>query len=365
MAYVEIDLGNVKHNLNLLLNKGYKIDEVFAVVKDNAYGCGAVQIAQTLEAYGVNKFIVARMSEAAELADARIRGDILVLGECTLKELDYASSANIHITINSLESLRNIMTSSLELTVHVNIDTGMGRLGINIDEVGECCRLLTQADNIQLESLFSHFSCADSPDNKLVDLQIERFEKAKQLFNNNGFEPAYYHFPNSAASIKQERKENLYSRLGIILYGCRPDPAIDPGIDLKNVMSLKAPIAIVKKVKAGTTVSYGANFTAENETFIATVPAGYAHGIPRLLSGKMEVLIRGRRFPVVGNITMDYVMVDVGIDNWIDVGEEVVVMGCQGDDCITPDEIAVKCGTIGYEIICSVGRCKDKKYIGK
>lgn len=365
MAYVEIDLDGVKHNLNLILNKGYKAHEIFAVVKDDAYGCGAVQIAHTLEAFGISKFAVARMNEASELRDARIKGEILVLGENSLKELEYASSGNIHITINSIESLRNIITSSLELIVHVNIDTGMGRLGICEKEIDECCRLLKQAEHIQLEAIFSHFSCADSIDNKLVNEQIKRFESAKEQFIKNGINPSYYHFPNSAGAIKQEKKENHYSRIGIILYGSRPDPQIDPGIDIKNVMSLKAPVAMVKRIKPGSTVSYGANFVAEEETVIATVAAGYAHGIPRLLTGNMEVLIRGKRFPVVGNITMDYIMVDVGLDSWIDAGEEVVILGPQGDNCITADEIAIKCNTIGYEILCSIGRNREKKYIGR
>lgn len=365
MAYVEIDLGNVKHNLHLLFDKGYKPEEIFAVVKDDAYGCGALKVAQTLEAYGITKFVVARMAEAAELRDARIKGDILVLGENNLKELEYASSSNIHVTINSVESLRNIITSSLELTVHVNIDTGMGRLGVTGNEIGECCRLLKQTDNIHLEALFSHFSCADSIDNKLVDKQVERFENAKAEFISNDIKFSYYHFPNSAGAIKFDKKENVHTRVGILLYGCRPDPEIDPEIDLKNVMSLKAPVAMVKKIKAGDTVSYGANFIAEKETAVATIAAGYAHGIPRILTGNMEVLIRGKRFPVIGNVTMDYIMVDVGLDSWIDAGEEAVIMGCQGDECITADELALKCKTIGYEIICSVGRNHDKRFIGR
>ncbi len=365
MAYVEIDLDSVKHNIHLIFNKGYKPEEIFAVVKDDAYGCGAVKVAQTLEAFGINKFAVARMSEAAELRDARIKGDILVLGENNLKELEYAASSNIHVTINCVESLRNILTSSLELTVHVNVDTGMGRLGVTEKDIDECCRILKQADNIHVEALFSHFSCADSIDNKLVEKQVERFDKARAKFTSEGIDFSYYHFPNSAGALKFDKLENMHTRVGIILYGCQPDPKVDLNIDLKNVMSLKAPVAMVKRIKAGDTVSYGANFVAEKETVIATIAAGYAHGIPRILAGNMEVLIRGKRFPVIGNITMDYIMADIGLDSWVDAGEEAIIMGCQVDDCITADDLAVKCKTIGYEILCSIGRNKEKKYIGR
>lgn len=365
MTYVEINLDSVRHNVSQVLKKGYEAHEVFAVIKDDAYGCGAVQVAKVLETFGFNKFVVARMSEASELRDARIRGEILVLGECSRKELEYASSGDIQIAINSIESLRNIITTSLNLNVHINIDTGMGRLGVIEKDYEECCRLLKNSEFIKVEALYSHFSCADSEENKLVSLQKKRFEKAQTEFKNNGVNVDYYHFPNSAGVVNQQRDKNLFSRVGILLYGCWPDPKIDPKINLKNVISLKTSVAMVKKIGPGDTVSYGANFIAKKETVIATVPAGYAHGIPRLLSGQMEVLIRGKRFPVVGNVTMDYIMVDVGMDTWIDSGEEVVVIGCQGSECITADEIAIKCNTIGYEILCSVGRNKEKRFVGR
>lgn len=365
MTFVEINLASVIHNFNLIVGKGYEAHEIFAVVKDDAYGCGAVQVAHTLETFGVCKFAVARMSEAAELRDARIRGDVLVLGVNSHKELEYASSSNVHVAINSVESLRNLVTTSLDLIVHINIDTGMGRLGITESEISECSRIIKQAENIKVEALYSHFSCADSVDQKLVKNQIERFNRAKKLFKENGIDVEYYHFPNSAGALNLEKMENTHSRIGIALYGCRPDPKIESNVDFKNVMSLKTTVAMVKRIKPGDTVSYGANFVAEKETVIATVPAGYAHGIPRILSGNMEVLIRGERFPVVGNITMDFIMVDVGTDSWIDAGDEVVVLGTQGNKCITADEWATKCNTIGYEILCSLGRNKIKKYIGK
>jgi alanine racemase len=338
---------------------------VFAVIKDDAYGCGAVQVAQTVERSGVERFAVARMSEAEELKDGRVHGAILVLGECTMKELEYASSSEIRIAINSIDSLRNMVTSSLDLIVHINIDTGMGRLGLQSDEVEEACRIIDRSSNIRIESIFSHFSCADVPGSELVPLQWDRYRKAISLFRERGVECSFYHMPNSAASVNYNKEGEIYSRLGIVLYGCRPDPAVDPEIDLKNVMSLKAPVSIIKKIRAGDTVSYGANFKAEKATCIATIAAGYAHGIPRLLSGNMEVLIRGKKYPVVGNVTMDYIMADVGLNSGIDAGDEVVIMGSQHSEAITADEIALKCNTIGYEILCSIGRNREKRFVGR
>lgn len=365
MTYVEINLDNLKHNFNLILDKGYAPQEIFAVVKDDAYGCGAIAIAQTLETLGVVKFAVARMSEASELLDARIRGDILVLGENSHKDFEYASSNNVHVSINSIESLRNIISTSLDLTVHINVDTGMGRLGISENEIAECCRIIKQHENIKVEAIYSHFSCADSIDQKLVEVQLDRFNRAKKIFKENGIEVKYFHFPNSAGVLNIDKMDNTYSRVGIALYGCKPDPKIKLTADLKNIMSLKTTVAMVKRIRPGDTVSYGANFVAEKETVIATVPAGYAHGIPRILTGNMDVLIKGERFPVVGNITMDFIMVDVGINSGIDIGEEVVILGAKGNQNITADEWAIKSNTIGYEILCSLGRNKEKRYIGK
>lgn len=365
MTYLEIDLSAVVHNISQILARGYNKSDVFAVVKDDAYGCGAVKVAQQLEKYGISRFVVARMSEAMELRDARIRGTILVLGECTRKELEYASNSNIHVAVNSVDSLQNMVTSNLDLSVHVNVDTGMGRLGVLKKEINEVCRIIKLSDNIVLEAVYTHFACADDSLSQLTALQKTRFDEVKSLFVKNDLAPNYYHMPNSAGASSLSIETNTLCRLGIILYGCKPDPKVEFELDLKNVMSLKSRISIIKRISSGDTVSYGANFVAEKETVIATVAAGYAHGIPRLLTGQMEVLIRGKKYPVVGNVTMDYVMVDIGTDSGIDAGEEVVIMGCQNGNSITADEIAVKCNTIGYEILCSMGRNREKRYLGR
>lgn len=363
MTYVEIDLNSLIHNLNQICSYGYRPKDLYAVVKDDAYGCGAIKVAGFLESQGVNKFAVARIEEALELKEAGIKSEILVLGECSLEDFEFAASSDIVLAVNSIDSLSHMSSSLLKLAVHINIDTGMGRLGLKNNEIPKACRIINQSENLSFTGIFTHFACADEKDGVMVKIQRERFEKAKDLFKESGITLSVTHLSNSAGLINHEKKDNEFCRPGIALYGCRPDPKIESSVEFKEIMSLKSRVAMIKTIEPNDTVSYGANFVASEKTVIATVSAGYAHGIPRVLADKMAVIIRGRKFPVVGNITMDYIMVDVGLNSGVAAGDEVVIIGKQGEESITADEIALCSNTIGYEILCSLGRNKEKKYL--
>ena len=351
VPYVEIYLDNLIHNLNQIRKKTGNSNSIIAVVKNNAYGCGAPTIAKTLEEEGVTVFVVSRMDEAKELRINNINATILVLGGCTNDDIVWASSNGVHITLNDITAFNLMEKANCEIKLHINVDTGMGRLGLNKTEINEALKNISNLDNIKLEGIFTHFSCADMPDTEKTSLQYEQFTDVLNTVKKNGFSPHYIHCSNSAAIIRFPLSDNFYTRPGILLYGSRSDPLRDFNIDLLPIASLKACVIKIKKVPAGTPISYGGTYITKGETLIATVPIGYGHGLPCALSNKGEVLIRGRRFPIAGRVTMDHIMIDIGESRDISVGDEVVAMGKQGNETISPDDIALLCDTISYEIL--------------
>jgi alanine racemase len=236
----------------------------------------------------------------------------------------------------------------------------MGVAAEQIDEVG---RILAASPGLKLEGIFTHFASADVPHTDSVDTQLEGFTTAVARLNARGLAPACIHSPNSAALLRFPVPDGHLVRPGIALYGCEPDPHQRFDESLLPVASLKAPVVRVRRIPAGTPVSYGGHFVAPRDTCIATVAAGYAHGVPRMLSNRGEVLIRGNRYRIAGNVTMDFVMVDCGDEAAIEAGDEAVVMGTQGKEAITADAIARQCGTIGYEILCGLSSRVERHYV--
>lgn len=362
-AYVEISLDNLIFNLNQVRKLLAPGASIIAVVKDCAYGCGAVPVSRALEREGVGFFAVARMEEARDLRENGISSPVLVLGECTKEEVTWAAAENVHVTLNSLTAFEVWKEAGCRVRVHVNVDTGMGRMGILESEIDEAVRIFLSGGSFVFEGIFTHFASADRPGTDTVARQQGIFESAVRRFSEKGLSPRYIHSPNSAALIRFPLPAGHLVRPGIALYGCKPDPCQDFGIELRNVAGLKAPVVKIKKVPSGTPVSYGGTYVTDRETHIATIPLGYAHGLPRLLSNKGEVLIRGKRYRIAGNVTMDYIMADAGPNPEIRVGDEAVAMGFQGEDCITTDEVARHCRTIGYEILCGLSRRTDRFYL--
>lgn len=352
--YITVDLDSLAHNLHEINKKVRSSNSIIAVVKDNAYGLGASVIAQTLEKEGVDFFAVACMDEARELRKNNIQSPILVLGACSGDDIAWASLHEVHITLNDLTQLDLLVNAGYKEKLHINVDTGMGRLGLLKTEIDEALKTISSADTIELEGVFTHFAGADIPDLKSTSLQYEQFSEVLAKVWECGLSPRYIHCSNSAAICRFQVPDNFYVRPGILLYGSRPDPTQDFNIDLIPIASLKANVIKIKKVAAGSAISYGGTYVTKEETQIATVPIGYAHGLPRTLSNKGEVLIRGRRFPIVGKVTMDQIMVDIGFSSDIVVGDEAVVMGKQRKETISPDDIARLTGTISYEILTSL-----------
>jgi alanine racemase len=361
--WIEIDLDALAHNLREIRRKAGNDRPVLAVVKDRAYGLGAGAIARELADNGVSFFAVAREPEARSLRESGVSSPILILGECDADAIRWGSAQSIRFTLNDIRDLNRWAECACPIVCHCLVDTGMGRMGILPDEVPAAIEVLRSNRRITLEGVFTHLSSADVPRTLTVKKQIRAFNEALTAFRSAGLDPQHIHCSNSAGILRFADLPCTLIRPGIGLYGCLPDPSQNFGIDLRTVASLKAPIAKVKKVPARTPISYGGNYVTSRETKIATAPIGYAHGLPRLLGNKGEVLIRGRRYRIAGNVTMDYVMLDVGSDSPIIPGDEVVALGCQGNDCISADEIARHACTIGYEVLCNLSTAVDRYYV--
>ncbi|KMQ50156.1 Alanine racemase [Chitinispirillum alkaliphilum] len=362
--YIELSLDNLLYNLSVIKAKAPSKTRVLAVVKDCAYGLGSGPVALTLEQKGnVDFFAVARPEEAFALRNAGVKGSVLVLGRATEEQLQAGFDNNIIFTLNDPAELYKWKSYPLNVRFHVNIDTGMSRMGLLPGELDEMADILENTPSLRLEGAFTHMACADEPNTPTVQLQYEKFKKCIVNLCEKNQPPLHIHYSNSASCMRFPVQECTLIRPGIALYGCNPDPLQTFTPDLKQVASLKSRVVKMKKVPPGTPVSYGGNYITPCETWIATIPLGYAHGYPRFLSSRGEVLIGYRRYRIAGNVTMDYIMVDAGPNPDISIGDEVVAIGTQGDDTITADEIAVLGNTIGYEILCNLGKSIDRVYL--
>jgi len=362
--YVEISLDNLLHNLAQVRSALPEGVGVMAVVKDCSYGCGSVMAAQALErSGGVKFFAVARAREAYVLRGAGVMSKVLVLGMTPSVELLAGAENDMLFALNDLNDLRRWKSYGRDVNFHLNIDTGMGRMGLLPSEMGIFIDLLKSAPNLRLQGVFTHMANSDEPNTPTVGRQVETFTNCIDKLRQADLNPADIHYGNTAALLRFPVKGCTLVRPGISLYGCRPDPAQDFGINLKPVASLISQIVKMKKVPAGTPVSYGGNYVTKEETWIATIALGYAHGLPRFLSNKGEVLIRGKRYRIAGNVTMDYIMVDAGAYPAVSIGDEAVALGTQGGETITADEIAVIGNTIGYEVLCNLGTSIKRFYV--
>jgi len=361
--YVEISIDNLLHNLAQIRAALPAGIGVLAVVKDCSYGCGSVRIAKALEADGgVNFFAVARPREAFVLRKSGVTRPVLVLGFADENELRFGEDNNIAFALNDLSDIDRWKSYKIKIESHVNIDTGMSRVGLLPSEIDTLIDALKASPGIRLTGAFTHMACADMPDTPTVGRQLEKFTGSVDKLRQSGIDPAHVHYGNTAALLRFPLAGCTLARPGVALYGCKPDPAQDFGIDLKPVASLTARVVKVKKLPAGTPVSYCGNYVTPRDTYIATIPIGYAHGLPRFLSNRGEVLIGGRRYRIAGNVTMDYIMVDAGPDPTVSAGDEAVALGVQGGEAITADDIAAIGGTIGYEILCNLGTSIDRFY---
>jgi alanine racemase len=330
-----------------------------AVVKANAYGHGAIQIAEVAIRCGVDYLSVAFLDEAIQLRQAGIQVPVLVMGYTDIQSLELARQYDVTITVFSeevLEALAGSTYATNPLNIHIKLDTGMGRIGVRGEQ--ESIAFIKKAMDIpgvHVEGLFTHYACADEKDKSFTIEQHRKFEAIVGYFAGVGVEFTHLHAGNSATGIDTPDMVSTILRLGISLYGLYPSDDVNKErVDLRPVMSYKTKIVMVKILPQHATVSYGATYLTPTEEKIATIPVGYGDGYTRLLTGQAYVLVRGHKVPIVGKICMDHCMINVSTIPDAAVGDEVVLFGVQGSEWISADDLAHILGTINYEITCMV-----------
>jgi alanine racemase len=337
---------------------------VIAVVKANAYGHGAGQVARALENAGATLLACADIEEGAALRKAGVQAEILVFGALSVSDLDGLFDCRLTPTISTPGAALAVQAAAARykerLRYHLKIDTGMNRLGFRFDNLRRTLPPLLASGNLELAAVYTHFATADVPESPLFDQQRARFDAALAAIAGMGGRPHCRHAANSAALLRDSRVWYDLVRPGLLLYGIVPPP-LAATIALEPVMTLVSRVVAVKGMRAGEITGYGGRFTAEAPTTIAIVPAGYADGLDLRLAGRGFVLIRGRRAPIVGSVCMDMLMVDVtGMD--ISPGDDVVIIGSQGDQRIDAREMAAAIGTIPWEVVCRVGSRIERVY---
>lgn len=356
-----VDLGALRHNVTVLKRQAGDA-ALMGVVKADAYGHGAVEVATVLRQEGVRFFAVATLPEAAGLRAAGMNDRILVFAPPRLEELHQYPALDLDLHVASVALARRAAESGLPLRVHLKVDTGMGRLGVQPGELADAVRILERAEQIQLEGLWTHFATADDEDLSFAHLQLERFSEAVRQY---GDAFAHIHAANSAAMFAVPGAlavPRAMARPGIALHGLLEIPGISTG--LKPVMSLRSRVVHVKTVEAGATVSYGRRWTAARPTRVATVSVGYADGYRRLLTNRAEVWIGGQRYPNAGTVCMDMMLVDLGAPDGpgasVTEGDEVVLFGTSP----APSAMALArlAETIPYEICCGIAPRVPRTY---
>jgi len=367
-VWAEIDLDAIRANVRTLAGAAAPA-ALMTVVKADGYGHGAVPVARAALDAGAQGLGVALVEEGAELRAAGIDAPVLVLSEPpppaapAVVALGLTPVAYTRPGIDALA--KAVADSGAEaLPVHLKVDTGMHRVGCTTDDACALAETIAARDELRLEGVLTHFAVADEPDNPYTGEQLDRFEGVLDDLRRAGVQFDLVHAANSAALLAfTDRARFDLVRCGIAAYGVPPAPSLAGRVPLRPAMALKARVSHVKRLPAGARLSYGLRYTMPADGTVATVPVGYADGVPRALSATGgEVLVRGRRHPIAGTVTMDQLMVDVG-DTPVDVGDEVVLLGRDGDAEITADEWADRLGTIAYEIVCGIGARVPRSHI--
>lgn len=364
-TWSEIDLGAIGYNYRQVRRAVGKGVNIMAVVKANAYGHGIVEVASVLEKIGVNYLGVATTDEAVRLREYDIKTPILVLGSVLPEEVRVLIEKNVTLTLASPELLQTIKKETFSLgtkaRVHIKIDTGMGRIGIWHEEALNFIKNLAQEKSIVIEGIYTHFSSAGR-DDFFTNYQIDAFEKLLHQLEGFDVKLPLRHAANSIATVDFDRSHLNLVRPGLIIYGMYPKHTFPKLIKLRPAMSLKTKIVYIKDTPPGRSISYGRTYVTQKHTKIATLPIGYADGYARNLSNRAEVLVHGRRALVVGKVTMDQTMVDVGHIKNVKVGDEVVLVGRQGREEIRMEKIARLAGTIAYEFACGISNRVPRVY---
>jgi alanine racemase len=364
LSWVEIDLDALRGNYRQACGRLSPGAGVLGVVKSDAYGHGMIPVARELALSGVNFLGVSKYHEAMELHSAGMDPPVLVLLGLEPSEMEGAIQRGFRAVVFRLDLLKLLDETATRLgkkaVVHLKVDTGMGRLGVPWEKVGDFLDELRRMPGIELEGLISHFAVADESDKSYCDCQIGRFRQVLRMVTEKGLPLVYAHMANSAALLDLPHSHFHLARPGIMLYGSPPSGEGPMTADLRPVMSLKCKLLQLKEVPSGQPIGYGRTFVTQRPSRIATIPVGYDDGYPRSMSNRGWALVRGRRVPIVGRVSMSMITLDVTDIPDAAQDDEVVLLGRQGTEVITADEIAHVCGTISYELYCSIGKHRNK-----
>ncbi len=362
-----VDLGALRHNMRSIRGLIGSGPDILAVVKADAYGHGAIEVAQACLQEGAAMLGVATAGEGAELRRAGITVPILLQCCVSESEIEFALKNRLTLTVPSVGFAKGVSVAAARdgsvAAVHADIDTGMGRIGFSpgtaVREILEVSRL----PNLTIDGIYTHFCTSELQDDPLTLAQLDLFRSILEQLAKQRVTPLHTHAANSGAVVNYPQACLTLVRPGLILYGVYPDKKLRDKIDLKPVLRFETIVTFLKTIPAGTTLGYGRTYTARRETKVATLNVGYADGYPWRLSNRAIVLVRGRRAPVVGRVSMDQLLVDVTEVPHVQLGEKVVLLGQDGSERITAENLAEWAGTISYEILCGISKRVPRLYI--
>ncbi len=362
-SWVEVSISTLLRNIHIYSGSIQNKSSIMAVVKADAYGHGAVNIGREIQKLGINNYAVSNVLEAVELREAGIEGQILILGYTPRENLDMVINYDITQALLSVEYTNDVIATGKNIKCQYAIDTGMNRIGLNADDIvvtEKAVRLA--AEKLNLTGIFTHLCVADNPsENKFTKLQQKKFEAVVESVAD--LQLPYIHSLNSAGGLWYHDGYSNLNRLGIVMYGLKPDYLNFLPEGIEPVMEWKSIITMIKEVYHGETIGYGRSYEVQKKMRLATISTGYADGYNRGLSNKGYVLLYGKKAPIVGRICMDQFMVDVTDIPEAKMYDEVVLIGKSGDEVFTADDMAQMLGTIGYEIVCGISKRVPRLYI--
>ncbi|MBP1655032.1 MAG: Alanine racemase [Bacteroidetes bacterium] len=354
----EISLAAFRSNIDAVRAYAQPGVSVMAVVKANAYGHGAVRMAAEAVAHGVERLAVARYHEGIELREGGVTAPILVFEATQVEHVPTALGYGLDLTIMNRQGLEAVASaarrSGAPARVHVKVDTGMGRLGVADQLAADFVEQAAREQGVEVIGVYSHFATSEDPDRTFAEAQVKRFEAVLEEVGRRKIEVALRHMANSGAIMRMPEAHFDLVRPGIMLYGYPPGHGMPERFPVRPVMSLRSRVSYLKYVDAGVSISYGRRYFTGGRTAIATIPVGYADGYFRPLTNRSSVIIRGRRYPVVGTICMDHIMADLGAVTDVQEGDAVTLIGTDGAESISGWDVAEILGTIPYEVTCAI-----------
>lgn len=371
-VHAEIDLDAIIHNMEAMHNNISENTQIMAVIKADGYGHGAVEIAEAIDSLRyVSGYAVATVEEGLILRNHGIDKPILILGYAFAEQYEEMIRAGIRPTVFTREMAEelSLVASRLDIDcpIHFAVDTGMSRIGYQVtEEAADEMAQLAALPHIIVEGIFTHFARADEADKTSAHAQLALFQKMIDMLKDRGITIPIHHCSNSAAIVELPEANMDMVRAGITLYGLWPSEEVDKNrIDLRPALSLVTHVAYVKELPAGRAISYGGTYVTDEKRMIATIPVGYADGYARGLSNKGDVLIHGKRAPIRGRVCMDQFMVDVTDIPDVKCGDKVVLIGNDGDEQITMEEVGERSGRFNYEFVCDLGKRIPRVYVHK